>query len=148
TAMKLTTWEGGGFMLEGQTTKTFCFVEPEGQQFRARITAVEGWPDDFDFEAYEGCGATEGEAIEKLTNSLPPEPAPRIPPNHKPCVLCGLEVGFWPVPGRNKVSMRFTHGLPDVYIVCDTCYISDDTEALCGRIFAVPEARRLQSLAE
>lgn len=146
--MKLTTWEGGRFMLEGQTTKTFCFVEAEGNQFRARIRAIEGWPDDLDLEAYEGCGATEDEAIKKLTNSLPPEPAPPVPPSRKPCVLCGIEVGFWPVLGRNKVSMRLTHGLPDVYIVCDTCYVSGDTEALCDRIFAVPEAQRLQSLTE
>lgn len=146
--MKLTTWEGGRFMLEGQTTKTFCFVESEGDQFRARIRSLEGWPDDFDYEACEGCGATEGEAIGKLTNSLPPEPAPRVPPNHKPCVLCGTEVGYWPTLGRNKVSMRFTHGLADVYIVCDTCYISGDTEELCGRIFAVPEAQKVQSLVD
>lgn len=146
--MKLTTWEGGRFMLAGETTKTFCFVEAEGNQFRARVRAIEGWPDDFDLEAYEGCGATEDEAIANLTNSLPPEPAPRVAPNRKPCVLCGTEVGYWPLLGRNKVSMRLTHGLPDVYIVCDDCFVVDSTEELCEQVFAVPEARRLQSLAE
>ena len=146
--MKLTTWEGGRFMLEGRTTKTFCFVESEGHLFRARIRAIEGWGDDLEFEAHEGCGDTEEEAIANLINSLPPEPAPPAPPNRKPCVLCGTEVGFWPLSGRNKVSMRLTHGLPDVYILCDTCYSGGDTETLCERINAVPEARRIPSLAE
>ncbi len=146
--MKLTTWDGGQFMLEGQTTKAFCFVESDGHQFRARIRAVEGWDEDMDYEAYEGCGGTQEEAIANLTSSLPPEPPPLAPPNRKPCVLCGAEVGYWPQSGRNKLSMRLTHGLSDVYIICDSCLsVSDDSEALAFVIMTRPEQDRRQSLA-
>ena len=121
--MKLTTWEGGRFKLEGQTTKTFCFVESEGNQFRARVRAIEGWPDDFDLEAYEGCGATEDEAIAKLTNSLPPEPAPRVAPNRN-LVSC---VVLKSATGRSSAKTKYLCGSPTVCPMCTSSVIIAST---------------------
>ena len=70
------------------------------------------------------------------------------PPSIKPCVLCGTPTEYYPFPGGpHKLSMRLTHGHPDVYIVCDDCF-GQDSEELAYRIADLPWERRRESLVE